>query len=335
MRSLINRSKTTPQVVKTQAPVVPAAPKKSLASKAASKAEGWVKAGGKAIQTAKGQLADVQKMGVKAAIQKGTADLKANTRHAKVDLRSGAGMLTPFRSVGGAVYQAATLGGKVKTAAADVRKAVRTRNGSDVATAVRTSAAATSGAIQTAHKSAAAGVLVHKSVAAYRAASNAFKATAPHASKAVVSAAARAAVKNSLAGAKAAAKHPVEAAARLAAQKSGAAVKTFAGSSSRAIIKTASEAAGKAALRAGAKSGASVLAKAAGRFAPGVNVAVAALDVAQAGATLADQKASVGKKAASVITAAGSVVSATNIPLVSQIGAGVSMVSGIVGGIIK
>jgi hypothetical protein len=316
---------------------VPAgAPKESLATKA----KGWVKAGQGAVNKLKSDVADSKKIGFKAAIQKGTAELKKNITNPKVDLSTGAGKFAAARTLGGAIYQAATLPKKVATAASDVRKAVRTRNGSDIAKAVKSSAAAASGAIQTAHKGATAGVLVHKTVSAYNAAGKAFKAAAPHASKAVVDAAARAAAKSSLAGAtKQTAKHAIEGAARLATKQAGVAIKTVAGSGTRAaakaVTRSASEAAAKAALKAGAKTGASVFAKAAGRFAPGVNVAVAALDVVQAGATLADRNASMGKKVTSVITAVGSVVSATNIPGVSQIGAGVALVSGIVGGFFK
>ena len=71
------------------------------------------------------------------------------------------------------------------------------------------------------------------------------------------------------------------------------------------------------------------------RFAPGVNIAMAAIDTGIAVATLADPKASTGSKVTSCITAAGSIVAATNIPVVSQIGAGVSIVSSFVGGFFK
>jgi hypothetical protein len=66
-----------------------------------------------------------------------------------------------------------------------------------------------------------------------------------------------------------------------------------------------------------------------------MNVAMAAIDTGVAAATLADPKAGLGKKVTSVITAAGSIAAATNIPVVSQVGAAVSTVSGIVGAFFK
>ena len=88
-------------------------------------------------------------------------------------------------------------------------------------------------------------------------------------------------------------------------------------------VKAAGHAFGNQALKTGAK--------AAGRFIPGANIAISALDSAKATATLADPKAPFAKKASSVVTAVGSVAAATNIPIVSQVGAGVSAVSSVVG----
>ena len=85
------------------------------------------------------------------------------------------------------------------------------------------------------------------------------------------------------------------------------------------------------ALKAAAKAAAGTAAKAAGRFAPGVNIAIAAVDGAGA-VDPADPNASTTKKVTSVITALGSVAAATNIPIVSQVGAAVSTVSSVVGG---
>jgi hypothetical protein len=77
------------------------------------------------------------------------------------------------------------------------------------------------------------------------------------------------------------------------------------------------------------------LAKMAGRFAPGANVAMAALDTANAVATWRDPKASTAAKVTSGITALGSIAAATNIPVVSQVGAAVSTVSTIAGAVIE
>lgn len=83
-------------------------------------------------------------------------------------------------------------------------------------------------------------------------------------------------------------------------------------------------------VKAGAK-GAGTAAKVAGRFVPGLNIGLAAVDVGQAARTWADPKSSTAAKATTTISAAGSVAAATNIPIVSQVGAGVSAVSSIVG----
>lgn len=87
----------------------------------------------------------------------------------------------------------------------------------------------------------------------------------------------------------------------------------------------------KGGLNAAKGAGASTLGKMAGRFAPGMNIAIAGLDTANFVSTLNDDKASTGKKVASGITALGSIAAATNIPVVSQIGAGVSALSGFIG----
>jgi hypothetical protein len=86
----------------------------------------------------------------------------------------------------------------------------------------------------------------------------------------------------------------------------------------------------EAALKVGAK-GAGTAARLAGRFAPGLNIAMAGVDTAIAARTLSDPNASVASKVTSSITAAGSIAAATNIPIVSQVGAGISAVSSIAG----
>ncbi len=81
--------------------------------------------------------------------------------------------------------------------------------------------------------------------------------------------------------------------------------------------------------------GTGAAAKLAGRFAPGLNVGIAALDVGIAIKTITDPKASVAAKVTSGITALGSVAAATNIPIVSQVGAAVSIASTAVGAAIE
>ncbi|MFL5352765.1 hypothetical protein [Archangium sp.] len=90
----------------------------------------------------------------------------------------------------------------------------------------------------------------------------------------------------------------------------------------------------EAAAKLGAK-GAGTAAKMAGRFAPGLNIGIAAIDTAIAAKTIADPKASVASKVTSGITAAGSIVAATNIPIVSQVGAAVSTASSVAGAVVN
>ncbi|NVJ25809.1 MULTISPECIES: hypothetical protein [Myxococcus] len=88
---------------------------------------------------------------------------------------------------------------------------------------------------------------------------------------------------------------------------------------------------GANAARTALRDGGTAVARAAGRFAPGLNVAIAAADTAAAASTLADPNASVGRRVTASVTALGSVAAATNIPLVSQTGAVVSTASSFVG----
>jgi hypothetical protein len=97
----------------------------------------------------------------------------------------------------------------------------------------------------------------------------------------------------------------------------------------------AGEVAAEAALRAGARAGASTLGRAAGRLVPGVNVAMAAVDSTIAArdtynAVQHPTPRNIGRAAFSGLTAVGSIAAATNIPVVSQIGAGASAVTGFV-----
>jgi hypothetical protein len=88
---------------------------------------------------------------------------------------------------------------------------------------------------------------------------------------------------------------------------------------------------GANAARAAVHGGGTAVARAAGRFAPGLNVAIAVADTAVAVSTIADPTASPGKKITAGITALGSIAAATNVPVVSQAGAVVSTVSSFVG----
>lgn len=236
----------------------------------------------------------------------------------------------------GAVTGLATLPGKVGTAVKDIRAAVRSGSLSDIATAAQSGIAAAKGAVTTVKAGLSTAVTVNKLTSTYKAAKTAFQTAVPGASKAVTSAAAKAAMKGTFEGlTKGAVKGAATEAALLAAKEGGTIAKAVVGSAGRAAAKAAlregGKAAGEAALKAGAKAAAGGLGKAAARFAPGLNIAIAAFDTANAVATVMDPKASTGKKVCSVITAVGSIAAATNIPVVSQVGAAVSAVSGFIG----
>jgi hypothetical protein len=168
---------------------------------------------------------------------------------------------------------------------------------------------------------------------ATRSAASAFRQSAPNATRPVVNAAARTAAKEALKNGAANAAH-VSNAARTTAKGGGTLAKglgTVGRNGARVALREGGEAAAKAATRAVATSALKTGAKAGARFVPGLNVAIAALDVGVAASTIADPKASLGKKITAGITAIGSVAAATNIPVVSQVGAAVSAVSSFVG----
>ncbi|RKG89589.1 hypothetical protein [Corallococcus terminator] len=244
-----------------------------------------------------------------------------------------------------AAFSVLTAGKAVATAAGDIRNAVRSGSREDITKAARSSLDAAkaglnvvSGGIQ---GSKVAGGILHAAVVtqklgAEKAALEAFKRVAPNASEAVAKAASGTALKQVFEGATAkAARRAITEVATETAQKAAGSIARGAGSASRAagkaVLSAAGREAGEAALKAGARAAAGPAAKAAARFAPGLNIAMAAVDTAQAVATLADPKAGTGKKVTSVITAVGSIAAATNIPIVSQVGAAVSTISSIVG----
>ena len=284
--------------------------------------------------------------GFEAAKKVGTLGLKGATTAAKKAAAEAASnpigklnVLGKLKVASGAISTVtglATLPGKVGTAVKDIRSAVRSGSRSDIATAAQSGIAAAKGAVSTAKSALSTAVTVNKLTSTYKAAKTAFQTAVPGASKAVTSAAAKAAMKGTFEGlTKGAVKAATTEAVLLAAKESGTITRAVVGSAGRAAAKAAlregGKAAGEAALKAGAKAAAGGLGKAAARFAPGLNVAIAALDTANAVATVMDPKASTGKKVCSVITAVGSIAAATNIPVVSQVGAAVSAVSGFIG----
>lgn len=243
------------------------------------------------------------------------------------------------KKVGGAygtVTNAAKLPGQIGTAFKDVRNAIRSGSAQardqaigSVATAGKTAVSTVKGGLELARD-------VQKFGSSYRAASQAFRTAVPNAAGKAARAAATTAARHAFEGAavgqvRRAVGEAVKGAAKgtSIAQATGAASRA----AGRTLAREGGEAAAKAAVRAGAKAAAGPLAKAAGRFAPGANVAIAAFDVANAYSTVKDPNASTTKKVTSVITAVGSVAAATNIPVVSQAGAAVSAVSSFVGGL--
>jgi len=259
------------------------------------------------------------------------------------DLKDPTGKLTKLSQlklagrVVGTVAHVVKLPGAIATAVKDIREAVRTGSRADIATAAHSVLDAAGDAVETAADGLEAAVKVNKLATTYKAAKLAFKAAAPGVTEAVAKAAAKSAMKSTFEGAT---RQVARAAARqvvkdVAKAEAGSIARAVAGSASRAAakasLKSASHAAVEAAAHAGAHAATGTLARAAARFAPGVNIALAAIDTASAAATLADPKASLGSKITSCITAAGSIAAATNIPIVSQVGAAVSTVSSIVG----
>lgn len=203
-------------------------------------------------------------------------------------------------------------------AAHDVKRALSTGNSGDVAQAAESVGGAATTAAQAATDGAKAASTAVQYSASKRAAKAAIQAADPSVTRAAASAAS-----------KAIAEKVTEKAAAGASNRVISRAATAAGNevvSNPAVMRAAGRAAAKSAGNATVKS----LGKAAARFAPGVNVAIAAYDAGVMAKDLADPKASTTRKVASVITAVGSGAAATNIPVVSQIGAGVALVSGMV-----
>jgi len=238
------------------------------------------------------------------------------------------------------------------TAVRDIRQAIRSDSKSkkdDIITATRSTLNATNaalGALTGGIVSRVSGGLLGGTVtrkmlyAPGKEAAHAFKKALPNASDDVLKAVRSAATNGILKGGSAKeVGWAISSAAGAAARKSGTLANGILGSGKRFAAKASaisalsavSKEAGEVAVAASFKATSGPAAKALSRFAPGVNVAVAAVDVALAGATLMDPKASTGKKVTSVITAVGSGAAATNLPIFSQAGATLSTVSSIAG----
>ncbi|MDY7232516.1 hypothetical protein [Hyalangium rubrum] len=100
-------------------------------------------------------------------------------------------------------------------------------------------------------------------------------------------------------------------------------------------LEVAARAGASAAREAAPRVLAATAGKAASRFVPGLNVAIAAADTAAFGAEVANAirsgEPNWGKLVTGGVTALGSIAAATNIPVVSQVGAAVSTVSSLIG----
>lgn len=237
----------------------------------------------------------------------------------------------------GIVTDAIALPGKIGGAARDVRNAWRNPNRENVTKATdsgigaaRTTISVASDGLQTARD-------VQRYGVAYRAARQSVAQSAPTLSPAVQRAASRAAARSAFSGANVAA---TRSATRTAVQntlrRAGASAGDVAGGVSRTagrrIVGRVAPQAARAAVPAVARAASGPIARAAGRFVPGANVAIAGLDVAQFANDMRNPRVGTARRIASGITALGSVAAASNIPVVSQVGAGVSTVSSLVRG---
>ncbi len=200
----------------------------------------------------------------------------------------------------------------VNNAANDISRAIKTGNSQDVNRAVQSTASAGT----TIANTVVGGLEAAKTGNIYSKAFTAAKATG-------------ASTKTARAAANVATAHALQSSSRQIARNGARTAATAATkASTRAIRRAVGKAAGNAAASAARTAARGTLAKTAGRFVPGLNVAIAGLDAAQAVSIQRDPNASTGKKVAGWVTAGASAVAATNIPVVSQIGAGVSVVSG-------
>jgi hypothetical protein len=264
-----------------------------------------------------------------------------NWRNASEALRN------PTRALGvghaisayGAVHSAARLPGQALTAGRDVRDALRNPTRENVARATNSTITAARGAVSTVSGGLQTARDVHRGVSAYRAASRAIRTAAPNMSPAVRRAATFAATRSAFSGT---APRGVEQATRSAMdraiRRSGGTVasQVLNGTSrtaARQVLGRTATAAGRAAAPAVARAAAGPAARAAGRFVPGANVAIAALDTARFVSDMRNPNASTGTRIASGVTALGSIAAATNIPVVSQVGAGVAAVGGVIRGL--
>jgi hypothetical protein len=320
------------------------------------KAPEFLKAGGELKEQVKDGFEAAKKIGEK-GFKVGSEEFKADKLKELTNPTGKLNLLGKLTTAGGVVGGAvgvvtglAKLPKQIKEIGEAAEK-VRSSSGEERSHAVNElthkAGEALKGAIETTTGALKAGVTGSKLLSTYKAAGEAFSKVAPNALPAVKRAAQFESMKQVFEGTSKA-KDVLRAVSKEAlstAKTAGAALgeakglAAAAGTASRAAGKATLEAAGKAAGEAAIHAGAEVatkgFAKAAARFAPGANIAMAAIDTAVAVSTIRDPKASNGAKITAGITALGSIAAATNIPVVSQIGAGVSIVSSLVGGFFK
>ena len=307
------------------------------AGKTAKKAYDTVKDVRTNVRDAFEQVASVKKDGFKATVKNNWKTAISNARDPKSKLNLG-GIAKQVGGAYGTVTGAVKLPGQIATAVRDVRDAVRSGTAQARDQAIGAVSSAASGAVSTVKGGLELARDANKFGRSFKAASHAFRTVAPAATGKTVLAAAATAARHTFEGVdKARDVSRAVSTAVTGAAKHGDTVARSMGAASRAagraLIREGSEAAGKAAVTAATRAAAGPLARATGRFVPGANVAIAAFDVANAYATVRDPKASTTQKVTGVITAVGSLAAATNIPVVSQVGAAVSTVSSFVGGI--
>jgi hypothetical protein len=289
------------------------------------------------LKTAKDQRAAIRAPG---GSFKGTWKANwSNAANPQIKFDKAAG-LKQGSKVLGLVDSARKLPGQISTAVQDARQGFRRGASAEerdkaigsVATAAKTTLSTAKSAVELGRDATKVG-------STYRAASNGFKSALAESGRQATGTARRAAAwtatKEAIGGAR---QNQVANAARGAVSKlvgnaRQAVPQLVGGGTTKAANRALTQAAKTAAQKAVATTTAKTVAKAAGRFVPGANIAIAAADAANAYSTVRDPKASTTKKVTSVVTAIGSAAAATNIPVVSQVGAAVSTVSSFVGGL--
>ncbi|HLL00293.1 MAG TPA: hypothetical protein VK539_06875 [Myxococcaceae bacterium] len=250
------------------------------------------------------------------AVNRGANAIKSVTDSVVAGARTANSRATRGAGIAGTLATVAQLPGAARTAFRDVRNAVQnataetvTRATGSVASVVSTTASAAKGIIET-------GNLVRDFRGIRDAASRTILNRVPDAARGVVNRVAGETAQQVLNGASR------QVARNVAARVAGEGLEVAA----RAGVSAAREAAPHVL--------AATAGRAASRFVPGLNVGIAVADSVAFGSEVANAirgDVNPGKLVTSGITALGSIAAATNIPVVSQVGAAVSTVSSFVG----